>query len=113
MEVRMLRMTRCFHKLLGRTLGMFACLAAASNASIAQPQPSREQRPNIIFVLTDDPRWDTLGCMGHPFLKTPNIDRIANEGAKFTNYFVTLPLCSPSRACILSGQYAHKHGIIN
>lgn len=70
-------------------------------------------RPNIIFVLTDDPRWDAAGCMGHPFLKTPNLDRIAREGAKFTNYFVTIPLCSPSRACILTGQYAHKHGIID
>src|ERR1051325_6354752 len=70
-----------------------------------------DERPNIIFVLTDDPRWDALGCMGHPFLKTPNLDRIAREGAMLTNYFVTIPLCSPSRACILTGQYAHKHGI--
>jgi N-acetylglucosamine-6-sulfatase len=70
-------------------------------------------RPNFVFVLADDPRWDALGCMGHPFIKTPNLDRLAREGATFTNYFVTIPLCSPSRACILTGQYAHKHGIIN
>jgi N-acetylglucosamine-6-sulfatase len=81
----------------------------------AQTRPEREReplsRPNIIFVLADDARWDTLGCAGHPFIKTPNLDRIAREGARFTNYFVTIPLCSPSRACILTGQYAHKHGI--
>src|SRR5213080_3804451 len=78
-------------------------------ASRAQAQT----RPNIIFIMTDDQRLDALSCMGHPFFKSPNLDRIANEGAKFTNYFVTIPLCSPSRACILSGQYAHKHGIID
>jgi arylsulfatase A-like enzyme len=68
-------------------------------------------KPNILFVLTDDQRWDSLGCAGHPFLKTPNIDRIAKEGAYFKNAFVTLPLCSPSRASFLTGKYAHTHGI--
>ncbi len=70
-------------------------------------------RPNIVFVLVDDLRWDALGCMGHPFVKTPNIDRIAQEGALFKNFFVTLPLCSPSRASFLTGQYAHKNGVID
>src|SRR3954454_4829930 len=76
----------------------------------AEPTASR---PNIVFIMTDDQRWDALSCTGHPFLKTPNIDRLASEGALFQNYFVTLSLCSPSRACILTGQYAHKNGIIN
>src|SRR5437588_3195502 len=70
-------------------------------------------RPNIIFILVDDLRWDGLGCTGHPFVKTPNIDRIAREGALFRNFFVSIPLCSPSRASFLTGQYAHKHGVIN
>jgi hypothetical protein len=52
-------------------------------------------RPNIILVITDDQRWDQLGCTGHPVLKTPHIDRIAREGASFSNFFVTTPLCSP------------------
>ena len=68
-------------------------------------------RPNIVYVLVDDLRWDDLGCMGHPFVKTPHIDRIAREGALFRNAFCTTPLCSPSRGSILTGQYAHKHGI--
>jgi N-acetylglucosamine-6-sulfatase len=80
---------------------------------LACSQAIGADRPNIIFILTDDPRWDAVGCMGHPFIKTPNLDRIAREGARFTNYFVTIPLCSPSRACILTGRYAHEHGIIN
>ncbi|MEK6321143.1 MAG: sulfatase [Acidobacteriota bacterium] len=68
-------------------------------------------RPNIVFILVDDLRWDELGCAGHPFIKTPNIDRIAREGAMFRNAFMTTPLCSPSRAGFLTGQYAHTNGI--
>lgn len=79
----------------------------------AAPGYSRAaDRPNIVFIVTDDQRWDCLGCAGHPFLKTPNIDRIATEGAYFQNAFVTLPLCSPSRASILTGKYAHAHKIV-
>jgi arylsulfatase A-like enzyme len=68
-------------------------------------------RPNIVVILIDDLRWDELGCAGHPFAATPNIDRLAREGALFRNAFVTTPLCSPSRASFLTGQYAHTHGI--
>ena len=46
-------------------------------------------RPNVVFILTDDQRWDQLGCEGHPFLKTPHLDRLAAEGARFANMFVT------------------------
>src|SRR4051812_23072858 len=70
-------------------------------------------RPNIVFVLVEDMRWDSMSCMGHPIAKTPNIDRIAKEGALFKNFFVTLPLCAPSRASFLTGQYAHKNGVID
>jgi N-acetylglucosamine-6-sulfatase len=70
-------------------------------------------QPNIVLVLMDDLRWDALGCMGHPFAKTPNIDRIAREGALFKNFFVSIPLCSPSRGSFLTGQYPHTHGVIN
>lgn len=71
------------------------------------------ERPNVVFILTDDQRWDAMGCAGHPYLKTPNIDRLAAEGLRFKNHFCTTSLCSPSRASILSGLYAHSHGIIN
>ena len=72
---------------------------------------SAMRRPNIVVILVDDLRWDELGCTGHPFVRTPSIDRIANDGARFRNAFVTTPLCSPSRACFLTGLYAHHHGI--
>jgi N-acetylglucosamine-6-sulfatase len=70
-------------------------------------------RPNVVFILTDDQRDDTLSCAGHPFLKTPHIDRLAAEGARFTNMFVTTSLCSPSRASFLSGLYANTHGVVD
>jgi len=80
----------------------------------AQRRPvTTNARPNIVFILIDDLRWDELGIAGHPYIKTPSIDRIGKDGAFFRNAFMTTPLCSPSRASFLTGQYAHKHGIID
>lgn len=72
-----------------------------------------DQRPNMIVVLIDDMRWDEFGAAGHNYIETPNIDRLAREGVQFTNAFATTPLCSPSRACFLTGQYAHHNGIVD
>ncbi len=72
-----------------------------------------DTRPNVVFILTDDQRGDAMSCAGHPFLKTPHLDRLAAEGARFENMFVTTSLCSPSRASFLSGLYPHAHGILN
>jgi N-acetylglucosamine-6-sulfatase len=83
----------------------FLSLAAAA----AQPAG----RPNVVFVLVDDLRFDELGCTGHPFAETPHADRLAREGAVFRNAFAATPLCSPSRASFLTGQYPHEHGIID
>jgi N-acetylglucosamine-6-sulfatase len=68
-------------------------------------------RPNILVILLDDLRWDALGYAGHPHVRTPQIDRIAGEGVNFRNAFTTTSLCSPSRASLLSGVYAHRHGV--
>ena len=65
----------------------------------------KTRRPNIIFIITDDQRWDSLGAIGHPLAKTPHLDRLAREGASIRNFFTTTPLCSPSRASFLTGQY--------
>ncbi len=70
-------------------------------------------RPNVVLVVVDDLRWDDLGAAGHPFVRTPNADRLAREGARFLNAFATTPLCSPSRANILTGQYTRRHGILD
>lgn len=71
------------------------------------------ERPNILIVLTDDHRYDALGFLGHPFLETPNLDRLAAEGAYLKNAVVTTSLCSPSRASILTGLYAHNHRVVD
>jgi N-acetylglucosamine-6-sulfatase len=73
----------------------------------------RDRRPNVIVIVVDDLRWDELGVAGHPFLETPNIDALAKSGAYFTNAYHTVPLCSPNRACILTGQYPSRHGVID
>ena len=73
----------------------------------------QERKPNVIAILVDDLRWDDIGVAGHPFVQTPAIDRLAREGSKFLNAFATTPLCSPSRAAILTGQYVHTNGIID
>ncbi len=82
--------------------------AAVGKAAAAEPA-----RPNVLVILTDDQRWDCMSCAGHPFLKTPNLDRLAREGVRFRNAFVTTSLCSPSRASLLSGLYAHAHRVID
>ena len=77
----------------------------------ARAEAAEGRRPNIVFILTDDQRWDALSSAGHPFLRTPNVDRLAREGARFRNAFVTTPLCSPSRGSFLTGLYVHAHGV--
>ena len=70
-------------------------------------------QPNLLVILIDDLRFDEYGAGGHPYLKTPHIDRIALEGALFERAFHTTPICSPNRASIVTGQYASRHGIID
>jgi N-acetylglucosamine-6-sulfatase len=84
----------------------FVALLASIGISLAA-----EKRPNVLFILCDDLRWNALGCARHPHLKTPNLDRLAREGVRFENTFCTTSLCSPSRASILTGLYAHSHGV--
>lgn len=69
------------------------------------------KRPNIIFILTDDQRWDALGAMGNTIIKTPNMDKLATKGILFQNAYVTTSICCVTRASILTGQYESKHHI--
>jgi arylsulfatase A-like enzyme len=84
-------------------------LAGAPALALAPPSP------NIILIVMDDQRWDALSCFERPttlgFIRTPNMDRLAREGVRFTNAFVTFSLCSPSRASIQTGQYPSTHGV--
>ncbi|MCR9295099.1 MAG: sulfatase, partial [bacterium] len=88
-----------------------ACISVQS--SLTPAACGAAERPNVLFVLCDDLRWNALSCMGHPHLNTPHIDALAKAGVLFENSFCTTSLCSPSRASILSGLYAHAHGVTN
>ena len=68
-------------------------------------------RPNFIFIFADDLGWGDLGCYGHPHLKTPYLDRMAEEGILLTNFYVANPVCSPSRTAVMTGQYPARHRI--
>ena len=70
-------------------------------------------KPNFLVILIDDLRYDEFGAGGHPYMQTPNVDRLAAEGALFERAFHTTPICSPNRASIVTGQYASRHGIID
>jgi arylsulfatase A-like enzyme len=71
---------------------------------------AQQNRPNIIFILTDDQRWDALGFAGNPIIQTPEMDRLATDGIFYENAFVTTPICAASRASILTGLYERTHG---
>jgi arylsulfatase A-like enzyme len=92
-------------------------LASLSACRTPEPpgRPSAPQPRSIILILGDDHRYDFLGFMPEApgFLETPNLDRMARGGAHLRNAFVTTALCSPSRASILTGQYAHRHRIVD
>lgn len=83
-----------------------------SGISCVERHNKESSKPNIVFILTDDQAWNTLESYGkYPFLKTPNIERLAEEGIVFRNAFCTTSLSSPSRASIMTGCYAHTHGV--
>lgn len=83
-------------------------------ASLSAAAQTPKKKRNVVFILTDDHRYDAMGFLkGQQWLQTPNMDRLAREGAHLKNAFVTTALCSPSRASILTGRYAHAHKIID
>ena len=77
----------------------------------ARMSDSQVTKPNIVLIMTDQQRWDTLGCLGFDHMITPNIDRLAKRGVAFSQAFVQGTVCGPSRNSIVSGQYVHTHGI--
>ncbi|HJS21214.1 MAG TPA: sulfatase-like hydrolase/transferase [Steroidobacteraceae bacterium] len=91
---------------------------AAAALALGPVRPARtaarpDTRPSIILIIIDDMRWDEFGAGGHPYLETPHIDRLAREGASFSQVIHATPLCSPNRACLLTGQYVARHGVYN
>ncbi|HYZ83399.1 MAG TPA: sulfatase-like hydrolase/transferase, partial [Bryobacteraceae bacterium] len=82
-----------------------------SAASIQAQAPDR--RPNFLIIYTDDQGIGDVGCYGAKDVKTPNIDRLAERGARFTNWYSSSPVCSPSRASVLTGKYPQRTGVVD
>ena len=78
---------------------------ALSLMTLNVSQGSAEERPNILFIFADDWGWGDLGCHGHPYVKTPNIDRLAKEGTDFYRFTVASGVCSPSRTAVMTGHF--------
>ena len=91
-------------KLLKALKVLFVCISSSLTLANAQ------QKPNIVIIISDDHAYQAIGAYGSHLMKTPNIDRIANEGVLFNNAFVTNSICGPSRAVILTGKYSNKNG---
>jgi arylsulfatase A-like enzyme len=109
-------------ELLRRGLGAAAALGLAGDAVAGSPQEARDEmssgstpstKPNIVFILLDDMGWRDLACYGSEFYETPNIDRLAAEGLIFTDAYASCPVCSPTRASVLTGKYPARVGVTN
>ena len=82
-------------------LGMLMLLASAPSSA----QPTRQSGPNVVLIITDDVGYGDLGSYGAPDIKTPNIDRLAREGVRFTDFYSNGQVCTPTRAALISGRY--------
>ncbi|MCK4920304.1 MAG: sulfatase-like hydrolase/transferase, partial [Bacteroidales bacterium] len=96
-------------KLNYKLLGAAAIVSSFPACMQSGDQADEKKRPNIIFMMSDDQRWDLMGCMGNPVIKTPNMDRLAAEGVLFENAFLTTSICMASRASVMLGQFESRH----
>jgi len=86
-------------------------LSALAASAVSPPAPGVSTRPNIIFLLTDDQRDNSLGIMGHEWVKTPHIDRLVQQGVRFSNAYIAEPTCSPSRTALFCGMHERVNGV--
>ncbi|MEO1856481.1 MAG: arylsulfatase [Rubritalea sp.] len=93
-----------------RTAAAIACALTASQHLMAADDVQSIAQPNIILVMTDDQGYGDLGCHGHPFLKTPNLDKLYSQSTRFTDFHAS-PTCAPTRAALMSGRAAFKNGV--
>ena len=87
------------------------CLVTVMLAANSVFADDRDSNPNVIIIFTDDQGYADLSCFGSENIKTPHIDRMAKEGCKFTNFMVASPVCTPSRAALLTGSYPKRVGL--
>ena len=83
---------------------VFALVWASAGPALAAT------KPNILFIMVDEMKWNVMSCAGHPIVKTPHLDRLAREGTRFETAYTVAPICTPSRYSFFTGRYAHVHG---
>ena len=79
---------------------------------ISEGNPKLNKKPNVVIILTDDMGYGDISCYNKNQIKTPNIDRLATEGVRFTDFYVPTPYCAPSRATLLTGRFPLRHGMV-
>ena len=98
----------------GRVFGLAVCVAVLGlNPAAVQPADAEDAstRPNVLLILVDDLGYGDLGCQGAGDMRTPHIDRLAASGMTFTNFYANCPVCSPTRAALLTGRYQDLVGV--
>ncbi len=94
-----------------KAAGLGAVAWAACSPCLFAKAGAGDRKPNVIFVLADDLGWAELGCYGNTFNETPNLDKLARQGMRFTNAYAAAPVCSPYRAALMTGQYPARAGM--
>ncbi len=114
---RTLLKRRDFLKLAGAAALVFPRLGesvAPAVPALDKPAvPAGPARPNILFIMVDEMKWNVMSCAGHALVKTPHLDRLAREGTRFATAYTVAPICTPSRYSFFTGRYAHVHGAID
>ncbi|PXA04198.1 heparan N-sulfatase [Coraliomargarita sinensis] len=98
------------NRILFLVTGFTTLLSVELFADSADLNGAPDPRPNIVFFISDDMSWEDFGCYGHPSIQTPNVDRLADQGMRFDNAYLTTSSCSPSRCSIITGRYPHNTG---
>ena len=102
---------RCAARLTAVLGALLVLLSTPSIATTEEHNPREGYTPNIVILYTDDMGWGDLGVFGHPYIRTPSIDRLAREGQQWTDFYVPAPVCSPSRAALLTGRHPVRTGL--
>ncbi len=96
-----------------KQLILLVCIYFFSLQACTKSKKNKERKPNLLFIITDQQRYDPLGIAGNKILKTPNLDRLAKEGVNFKNAYTPMAVCAPARASILTGRIVEHTGILN